>query len=143
MKPKMNPIIQVALDFVELKRAIKLASEAVEGGADWLEAGTPLIKSEGLNAVRALRKQFPHHTIVADMKTADTGRIEVEIAAKSGANIVCVLGGVADSTIKECIEAGRNYGAKIMVDLLGVKDSLKRGKEVEEWGADYISIILP
>lgn len=139
----MKPIIQVALDFVELKRAIKLAHETVKGGADWIEAGTPLIKSEGLDAVRALRKEFPHHTIVADMKTADAGRIEVEIAAKSGADIVCVLGGVSDSTIKECIEAGQNYGAKIMVDLLEVKDLEKKAKQIENWGADYLCIHTP
>ncbi len=139
----MKPIIQIALDFVELKRAIKLAHEAVQGGADWLEAGTLLIKSEGLDAVRTLRKEFPRHTIVADMKTADTGRMEVEIAAKAGADIVCVLGGVSDSTIKECIEAGRNYGAKIMVDLLEVEDFVKRAKQVEGWGADYLCIHTP
>ena len=139
----MKSIIQIALDFVELKRAIKLAHEAVKGGADWLEAGTLLIKSEGMDAVRTLRKEFPHHTIVADMKTADTGRAEVEIAAKAGADLVCVLGGVSESTVKECIEAGRNYGAKIMVDLLEVEDLVKRAKEIETWGADYLCIHTP
>ncbi|MCK4904905.1 DUF561 domain-containing protein [bacterium] len=139
----MKPIIQVALDFIELKRAVKLAHEAVGGGADWLEAGTLLIKSEGMDAVRTLRKEFPNHTIIADMKIADTGRAEVEVAAKSGADIVCVLGGISDSTIKECIEAGRNYGAKIMVDLLEVNDLVKRAKQVESWGADYLCIHTP
>ncbi|MBU0534234.1 MAG: DUF561 domain-containing protein [Candidatus Omnitrophica bacterium] len=139
----MKPIIQVALDFIELKRAVKLAHEAVGGGADWLEAGTLLIKSEGMDAVRTLRKEFPNYTIIADMKIADTGRAEVEVAAKSGADIVCVLGGISDSTIKECIEAGRNYGAKIMVDLLEVEDLVKRAKQVESWGADYLCIHTP
>ena len=54
----MKPILQIALDFVELTRALKLAKEAVDGGADWLEAGTPLIKSVGLDCVRELRKRF-------------------------------------------------------------------------------------
>ncbi len=44
----METKLQLALDFVELKRAIKVAHEAVEGGVDWIEAGTPLIKSEGV-----------------------------------------------------------------------------------------------
>lgn len=139
----MKPIIQIALDFVELKRAVKLAHEAVGGGADWLEAGTLLIKSEGMDAVRTLRREFPNHTIIADMKTADTGRAEVEVAAKSGADIVCVLGGVSDSTVKECIEAGRNYGAKIMVDMLGVNDLATKAKQIESWGADYLCIHTP
>jgi len=136
----MKPILQIALDFVDLIRALKLAEEAVDGGADWLEAGTPLIKSVGLDCVRELRKKFPHHTIVADMKTMDVGRIEVESAAKAGADIVAVLGLASDSTIRECIQAGGHYGAKIMVDLLEVPESLKRAKEIEQMGTDYLGL---
>jgi len=136
----MKPILQVALDFVELIRALNLAEEAVEGGADWLEAGTPLIKSVGLDCVRELRKKFPRHTIVADMKTMDVGRIEVESAAKAGADIVAVLGVASDSTIRECIQAGGHYGAKIMVDLLEVPEFLKRAKEIEQMGTDYLGL---
>ena len=136
----MKPILQVALDFLELARALKVAGEAVEGGADWLEAGTPLIKSVGLDCVRKLRTTFPRHTIVADMKTMDVGRIEVESAAKAGADIVAVLGVASDSTIRECIQAGGHYGAKIMVDLLGVPDVLARAKEIEQIGADYLGL---
>ena len=56
---------------LELSRAQKVAREAVAGGVHILEAGTPLIKSEGLDAVRWLRQEFPNHTIVADMKVMD------------------------------------------------------------------------
>ncbi len=136
----MKPILQIALDFVDLDRALKLAKEAVDGGADWLEAGTPLIKSVGLDCIRELRKKFPHHTIVADMKTMDVGRIEVESAAKAGADIVAVLGVASDFTIRECIEAGKNYGAKIMVDLLEAPALLKRAKQIEQMGPDYLGL---
>jgi 3-hexulose-6-phosphate synthase/6-phospho-3-hexuloisomerase len=136
----VKPILQVALDFVDLDRAIKLAEEAVEGGADWLEAGTPLIKSVGLDCVRALRKKFSHHTIVADMKTIDVGRIEVESAAKAGADVVAVLGMASNSTISECIQAGGHYGAKILVDLLEVPEFLNRAQEIEQMGTDYLGL---
>ena len=139
----MKPVLQLALDFVDLKRALKVAREAVEGGVDWLEAGTPLIKSEGLDAVRALRKEFPKQTIVADMKVMDAGRVEVESAAKAGANIVDVLGAASDATIRECIEAGKNYGAEIIVDTIGIEKTEKvveRAKEIEAMGANYVSV---
>ncbi len=136
----MKPILQVALDFVDLPRALKVAKEAVEGGIDWLEAGTPLIKSVGLDALRELRKNFPHHTLVADLKTMDAGRIEVEMAAKAGANIVVIMGAAPISTIKESVLAANNYGARIMIDLLGTANPLKRAKEVEELGADFLCI---
>jgi 3-hexulose-6-phosphate synthase and related proteins len=54
-----KPILQVALDLTEEKRALQIAEEAVAGGADWIEAGTPLIKSEGMHVVRSLRAKFP------------------------------------------------------------------------------------
>jgi 3-hexulose-6-phosphate synthase/6-phospho-3-hexuloisomerase len=136
----MKPILQLALDFVDLQRALKNAKEGVAGGADWLEAGTPLIKSEGLQAIRELRRLFPSATIVGDMKIMDAGRAEVEVAAKAGANIVDVLGAASDATIRECIEAGKNYGAKIVVDMIAVKDPVARAKQVEAMGADFVTI---
>ena len=89
------PPVQVALDLIDLPRAIQIAEEAVKGivsetgdiSKAWVEAGTPLIKSEGMNAIRQLRDRFPGHTICADMKVMDAGATEVEIAAKAGANI--------------------------------------------------------
>ncbi|MDY6988110.1 MAG: 3-hexulose-6-phosphate synthase [Thermodesulfobacteriota bacterium] len=136
----MKPVLQLALDFVDLKRAVKNAAAAVAGGVDWLEAGTPLIKSEGVEAVRELRRRFPRVTIVADMKIMDAGRVEVEAAAKAGANIVDVLGAASDATIRECIQAGKNYGARIVVDLIAVKDPVSRAREVERFGADYVTV---
>ena len=56
----MEPVLQLALDFVNLEQALRAAREAAAGAVDWLEAGTPLIKSEGLDAVRALRREFPN-----------------------------------------------------------------------------------
>lgn len=140
----MKPILQLALDFLNLKRALKVAEEAMKGGVDWVEAGTPLIKSEGLNAVRELKKMFPKATIVADMKTMDVGRIETEAAAKAGANVICVLAAATDSTIKECVEAGRNYGVKIEADLIGIEEEAlaKRASVAEALGVDYIGAHL-
>jgi 3-hexulose-6-phosphate synthase/6-phospho-3-hexuloisomerase len=139
MKPK-EPVLQVALDFLDLERAIQVAEEAVAGGVDWIEVGTPLIKSEGLNAVRELRRHFPNQVIVADMKTMDAGRAEVEAAAKAGANIIDVLGAASDATVKECVEAANNYGAEIVVDLIEVGDPVDRARAAEAAGADYIAV---
>jgi len=135
-----RPILQVALDLLELKRAIEIAGEAIEGGADWLEVGTPLIKSEGMDAVRELKKRYKGHKILADMKTIDTGAVEVEMAAKSGADIVIILALSDDDTIAEAIRAARKYGCQIMADLINVSDPVKRAKEVEELGADYVNV---
>jgi 3-hexulose-6-phosphate synthase/6-phospho-3-hexuloisomerase len=139
----MAKVIQIALDFVDLPRALKAAREAIKGGADWLEVGTPLIKSCGLDAVRAMRREFPKIPIVADMKVLDTGRTEVEIAAKAGADIVIVMGNADDRTIAEALEAGKNFGVRICVDLLGDACNVERAKEVAELGPSYIGVHIP
>src|SRR6266480_4396423 len=136
----MEPVLQVALDHMHRKRALLGAKEAVEGGADWLEAGTPLIKSEGMEVVRELKKSFPGKTIVADLKTMDTGAFETEIAAKAGADVITVMGVTDDATILEAVKAARRYGAKIMVDLMRVPDKPARAKELEKLGVDYLNM---
>ncbi len=136
----IKPVLQVALDVLEVERAIQIAKEAIEGGTDWIEAGTPLIKSEGMNAIRKLKSVFPDRTILADMKTVDTGAMEVEMAAKAGANIVILLGSADDSTIQDAIRSARKYGVKIMADLISAENPAKRAKELEELGIDYINI---
>lgn len=131
-------ILQVALDLINFHRAKKIAEEAIKGGADWIEAGTPLIKSEGMNVIRELKKTAKK--IVADMKTVDVGAVEAEMSAKAGADVICILGMASDETIKEVVKAGRRYGMEVMVDMLGVQDVEKRVEEVEKIGVDYICV---
>jgi 3-hexulose-6-phosphate synthase/6-phospho-3-hexuloisomerase len=136
--------LQLALDYTILKRALQTADLAVKACPEIiLEAGTPLIKSEGLQSVRELKKRFPESTIVADMKIMDAGKTEVEYAAKAGAHIVVVLGVSGEATIRECVEAGRNYGATICVDMLNLPEVLEQAKRFEEWGVDMLSVHTP
>jgi len=130
----------VALDLLELDRSIQIAKEAVSGGADWIEAGTPLIKSEGMDSVREMKKALPGTKIVADMKTVDTGAMEVEMAAKAGADIVAMLASSDNSTVEDALRAARKYGVQIMMDLLTVTDPVKRSRELDQLGVDYICV---
>jgi 3-hexulose-6-phosphate synthase/6-phospho-3-hexuloisomerase len=131
-------VLQVALDLLELKRALQIAQESVEGGADWIEAGTPLIKSEGIQAVRSLRDRFPKSTIIADMKVADTGAMEVEMAAKAGADIVCILADADDAVVTDAVRAARLYGIRLMADLINTDEPETRAMQMESMGIDII-----
>jgi len=73
------------------------------------------------------------------MKIADTGAIEVEMAAKSGAGIVCILGDADDTVIAEAVRSGRKYGVRIMADLINVQDPVSRSRELAALGVDYIN----
>ena len=134
----MKPILQVALDLINQHRALAIVKDAISGGADWIEAGTPLIKSEGMEIIRKLKETYPEKILVADMKTMDTGAFETEMAAKAGADVVCILAVADNSTIIEALKSARKYGTKLMIDLIGVKDKEKRAKELEKMGVDYL-----
>ncbi len=70
------------------------------------------------------------------MKTMDAGDIEVEMAAKNGADIVCILGLASDFTIKRAVNSAKAHDIEIMADLIGVEDKTKRAKELEGLGVD-------
>jgi len=139
----MTVKLQVALDLQQGDRAIQIAREAIKGGADWIEAGTPLIKSEGLEIVRKLKEECQGKMIVADLKTMDVGALEADMAARQGADIIVVMGVASDSTIAEAVVTAEKYGTKVMVDMMAVIDPIVRSQEVAALGASYICVHVP
>jgi 3-hexulose-6-phosphate synthase / 6-phospho-3-hexuloisomerase len=73
----------------------------------------------------------------------DAGRMETEMAAKAGASFVMVLGVASDGTVRDAIEAGKNHGVGVGVDLVGTTDPVARAKEVEAMGAAFVSVHCP
>jgi 3-hexulose-6-phosphate synthase len=132
------PIVQLSLDLTSLDEAIETAAVAVEAGVDWLEAGTPLLLAEGLRAVERLRARFPDHPIVADLKTMDGGYLEAEMMAKAGADLVVVMGRAHEATIRRVIDAGRDFGVKVMGDNLAADDRVANAVWMERLGVDFI-----
>ncbi len=93
-----------------------------------------------MNAVRELKKSLPGVKIVADMKTVDTGALELEMAAKAGADIVAMLASSDNSTIADAKRAAGKYGVSLMMDLLTVPNPVERSKELEALGVDIICV---
>src|SRR5579872_436787 len=133
-----HPIVQISLDLTSIDEALAHARKAVRAGVDWLEAGTPLILAEGLHAVKALRREFPRHPIVADLKTMDGGYLEAEMMAKAGATHVVVMARAHPATIKLAVQAGRDFGVKIMGDDLACDDKPGACRRMQDLGVDYI-----
>lgn len=134
----MKPIVQISLDLTNIDEALETAALAVRAGVDWLEAGTPFILAEGLHGVKALRKAFPDHPIVADLKTMDGGYLEAEMMAKAGATHVVVMARAHEETLKCVVKAGKDFGAKVMGDNLGCPDMVDAARWMEDLGCDYI-----
>jgi len=136
----MEPIVQVSLDLMTIEDAMPVAETAVRAGVDWLEAGTPLILGEGLHAVRALRQAFPEHPIVADLKTMDAGYLEAEMMFKAGATHVVVMGVAHPATIANAVRAGREYGGKVMGDIMVHPDKPACARMMQDLGVDYVIV---
>src|SRR5271157_5406325 len=133
-----RPIVQISLDLTSIEEALDQARKAVRAGIDWLEAGTPLILAEGLRAVQSLRREFPQHPIVADLKTMDGGYLEAEMMAKAGATHVVVMARAHPATIKVVVQCGRDYGVKVMGDDLGCADKPAASRLMQDLGVDFI-----
>jgi len=136
----MVALLQVALDLTSIKEALAIALEAVKGGADIIEVGTPLLKAEGLHSVRVLRETFKGRRIVADMKIMDAGELEAELALKAGADVVTVLGVASLETLKRATSKAHELGGKVMVDMMEVKEVGRRVEEAVRLGVDYICL---
>jgi 3-hexulose-6-phosphate synthase/6-phospho-3-hexuloisomerase len=134
----VKPIVQISLDLTNIDEALETAAMALRAGVDWLEAGTPLILAEGLHGVRKLREAFPNIPIVADLKTMDGGYLEAEMMAKAGATHVVVMARAHEETIKVVVQAGKDYGVKVMGDNLGCPDMVAGAKWLEDLGCDYV-----
>ena len=134
----MNSIVQISLDLTNIDEALETAAMAMRAGVDWLEAGTPLILAEGLHGVRKLREAFPGVPIVADLKTMDGGYLEAEMMAKAGATHVVVMARAHAETIKCVVNAGKDFGVKVMGDNLGCDDMVAAAKWLEDLGCDFV-----
>ncbi|MGC8661903.1 MAG: orotidine 5'-phosphate decarboxylase / HUMPS family protein [Nitrososphaeria archaeon] len=131
--------LQVALDLLDLNLALRIAKIAHEEGAAIIEAGTPLIKMHGMEAISKLKGQIKDGLILADLKTADVGELEVNMAADAGADIVTVLGCSDNSTVESAKNAAKERGILLEADTINVKTPAVRALELIKLGVDIVS----
>lgn len=131
--------LQVAVDLLTTADALALTNK-VAPYVDIIELGTPLIKSEGLSVVSAIKAAHPDKIILADLKTADAGFLEADIAFSAGADLVTVLGSAGDATVRGAVEAGQKHGKGIVGDLIGVQDRVGRARELVKFGVSFVEL---
>lgn len=138
--------LQVALDVVNLEKALHVASrvaEVCDHAYLLLEAGTPLIKAVGMEAVRRLSELFSDIPVVADTKTADVGSLEAELAISNGAAYMTVLALASEETIAAAVETAHRLGGKVIADLMRVANPIERAAELVELGVDVVCYHVP
>jgi 3-hexulose-6-phosphate synthase len=131
--------LQVALDLLNTADALSMARK-VAPYVDIIELGTPLIKSEGVAVISAVKAAHPNKEIFADLKTADAGYLEADLAFAAGADLVTVMGAAGDATIQGAVKAGKERGKKVVADMIAVPNRVERAREVVKLGVAFVEI---
>jgi 3-hexulose-6-phosphate synthase / 6-phospho-3-hexuloisomerase len=134
-----TPLIQLALDSLDFEQTMNLA-EKTASFIDIFEIGTPCIKHNGVNLVKALRAKFPDKLLLVDLKTMDAGEYEAAPFYAAGADICTVLGVSGQATIAGVIKAAAAHGAEAQVDLINVRNKLECAKDAAILGARIIGV---
>jgi 3-hexulose-6-phosphate synthase len=133
----MAPKIQLAMDTLQFNHALELA-RLTSPYVDIIEAGTPLIKSVGIQIVRELRAAYPDKLILADLKSSDVGAYEANMAFEAGADVVTTQGITTMATIIEVQHEADKWKRRAEVDMTGVKDVITRAREVKAQGVSLV-----
>ena len=136
-----RPLLQVALDFTKLTDAVRVVNVLRDLPVDIYEVGTPLIKSEGVRSIEVIRALVGDEKVVlADMKTADTGALEVDLAYNSGADVVTVLASADDEVISTAVQRASELGIEVVVDTIGVTNLFERLSSLRKIGVNIVNI---
>lgn len=138
-----HPLLQVALDFTNIEKAIRVMSALRDLPIPIVEIGTPLIKAEGIRSVAIIKALASDDTLIlADMKTADVGALETSMAALHGADIVTVLASSDDAVIEAAVTEGKKLGVDIIADTIGLQPDVipQRVKELHKLGVNVVNI---
>jgi len=130
------PVVQVAIDVLTIDAALRIGEAACQAGADWLEAGTPLITFEGVRAIGALAQAFPGKPVLADFKMMDGVAKYVLETARQGGRIATICSVASDASLRAAVAAGRECGVRIISDLYAAPDGPRRAREVIALGVD-------
>jgi 3-hexulose-6-phosphate synthase len=131
--------LQVAIDLLTTEDALALAAK-VAPYVDIIELGTPLIKNMGSAVITAMKNAHPNKLVFADLKTADAGELEADIAFKAGADLVTVMGAAGNATIIGAVKAAKAHNKGVVVDTIGYPDRVKRAQEVIKLGVEFVEL---
>jgi len=126
------PYLQIALDVGSSETAKKVISQVPRSDHIIYEVGTPLIKSEGVKSISAVRDVAKSSFLVADLKTMDVGKVEVDMSYDETADAMAVAGQAPIEVIDKFIYEARRLGSYSILDTINVPDPLKLLKSLKE-----------
>ena len=127
------PYLQISLDIPDLERTKKIIAQIPRSDRVILEVGTPLIKRYGTKVINQLREVAKDKFFVADLKTLDVGKVEVDLAYEETADAVVAAGLAPSETLNAFIYEAKRLGIYAVVDMLNVENPVKKLKALKEF----------
>jgi bifunctional enzyme Fae/Hps len=127
------PYLQISLDVPELERAKKVIAQLPGSDRIIIEVGTPMIKRYGTRVINELRQTAKDVFMVADLKTLDVGKVEVDIAYEDTADAVVASGLAPSETLNSFVHEAKRLGVYGVVDMLNVEDPAGKLKQLKEF----------
>jgi bifunctional enzyme Fae/Hps len=126
------PYLQIALDQPSFNYHEKLLKQIPKSDRIIIEVGTPLLKKEGIDVVKRLREIIPEAFIVADLKTLDVGKLEVDFAFDATADAAVVSGLANASSIDKFILEAQRVGIYAFLDSMEVTNITAKLNKLKE-----------
>ena len=127
------PYLQIAFDVPSLERTKKIISEVPKSDRIIFEVGTPLLKKYGTRVIGELRELAKDTFIVADLKTLDVGKVEVDLAFDETADAVVASGLAVEETIDRFIYEAKRFGIYAYVDMMNVANPIQKLEALEHF----------
>jgi bifunctional enzyme Fae/Hps len=126
------PYLQIALDIPSLERTKEIVSQIPESDRIILEVGTPLLKRYGVKVIRDLRETARDVFIIADLKTLDVGKVEVDLAFEETADAVIASGLAATEMLDGFIYEAKRLGIYAVADMMEVADPVQKLRSLKQ-----------
>src|SRR3989304_1527201 len=127
------PYLQISLDVPELEKVKKIMVQIPGSDRVILEVGTPLIKRYGTRVISELRQTTKDAFMVADLKTLDVGKVEVDIAYEDTADAVVASGLAPPETLDAFVHEAKRLAIYGVVDMLNVEDPVGKLSLLKEF----------
>jgi bifunctional enzyme Fae/Hps len=126
------PYLQIAFDIPSFERTKEIVSQIPQSDRIILEVGTPLLKRYGVKVIRDLREIARDVFIIADLKTLDVGKVEVDIAFEETADAVVASGLAASEVLDGFIYEAKRLGIYAVVDMMEVADPVQKLRSLKQ-----------
>ena len=126
------PYLQIALDNPNLERAKEVMQHVPQSDRLIIEVGTPLLKKYGTKVIREVRDTAKEMFIVADLKTLDVGKVEVDLAFEETADAAVASGLAATEILDGFIYEAKRLGIYAFVDMMEVVDPIQKLRSLKQ-----------